>query len=284
MYEIDVTGYDNKVNTLKLFDLDSVDDSIVQDDSIWFNKEEIAKNLTLFLYPDDSDVQGQMLRIYQQYFMVSNAAQLILDEAVAKGSNLYDLPDYAVVQINDTHPTMVIPELIRLLVNHGIEMNDAIGIVTRMCAYTNHTILAEALEKWPMWYLEKVVPQLVPIIKMLDVKVKEKYSDPGVAIIDENNTVHMAHIDIHYSSSVNGVAYLHTEILKNSELKPFYDLYPEKFNNKTNGITFRRWLLHCNHQLTDYISGKIGPDFKKDASKLEDLLKYKDDQKVLDDI
>ena len=284
MYEIDVTGYDNKVNTLKLFDLDSVDDSIVQDDSIWFDKEEIAKNLTLFLYPDDSDVQGQMLRIYQQYFMVSNAAQLILDEAVAKGSNLYDLPDYAVVQINDTHPTMVIPELIRLLVNRGIEMNDAIGIVTRMCAYTNHTILAEALEKWPMWYLEKVVPQLVPIIKMLDVKVKEKYSDPGVAIIDENNTVHMAHIDIHYSSSVNGVAYLHTEILKNSELKPFYDLYPEKFNNKTNGITFRRWLLHCNHQLTDYISGKIGPDFKKDASKLEDLLKYKDDQKVLDDI
>lgn len=284
MYEIDVTGYDNKVNTLKLFDLDSVDDSIVQDDSIWFNKEEIAKNLTLFLYPDDSDVQGQMLRIYQQYFMVSNAAQLILDEAVAKGSNLYDLPDYAVVQINDTHPTMVIPELIRLLVNRGIEMNDAIGIVTRMCAYTNHTILAEALEKWPMWYLEKVVPQLVPIIKMLDVKVKEKYSDPGVAIIDENNTVHMAHIDIHYSSSVNGVAYLHTEILKNSELKPFYDLYSEKFNNKTNGITFRRWLLHCNHQLTDYISGKIGPDFKKDASKLEDLLKYKDDQKVLDDI
>ena len=284
MYEIDVTGYDNKVNTLKLFDLDSVDDSIVRDDSIWFNKEEIAKNLTLFLYPDDSDVQGQMLRIYQQYFMVSNAAQLILDEAVAKGSNLYDLPDYAVVQINDTHPTMVIPELIRLLVNRGIEMNDAIGIVTRMCAYTNHTILAEALEKWPMWYLEKVVPQLVPIIKMLDVKVKEKYSDPGVAIIDENNTVHMAHIDIHYSSSVNGVAYLHTEILKNSELKPFYDLYPEKFNNKTNGITFRRWLLHCNHQLADYISGKIGPDFKKDASKLEDLLKYKDDQKVLDDI
>ena len=284
MYEIDVTGYDNKVNTLKLFDLDSVDDSIVQDDSIWFNKEEIAKNLTLFLYPDDSDVQGQVLRIYQQYFMVSNAAQLILDEAVAKGSNLYDLPDYAVVQINDTHPTMVIPELIRLLVNRGIEMNDAIGIVTRMCAYTNHTILAEALEKWPMWYLEKVVPQLVPIIKMLDVKVKEKYSDPGVAIIDENNTVHMAHIDIHYSSSVNGVAYLHTEILKNSELKPFYDLYPEKFNNKTNGITFRRWLLHCNHPLADYISGKIGPDFKKDASKLEDLLKYKDDQKVLDDI
>lgn len=284
MYEIDVTGYDNKVNTLKLFDLDSVDDSIVQGDGIWFNKDEITKNLTLFLYPDDSDVQGQLLRIYQQYFMVSNAAQLIIDEALAKGSTLYDLPDYAVVQINDTHPTMVIPELIRLLVNRGIEMNDAIGIVSRMCAYTNHTILAEALEKWPMWYLEKVVPQLVPIIKMLDVKVKEKYSDPRVAIIDEDNTVHMAHIDIHYSTSVNGVAYLHTEILKNSELKPFYDLYPQKFNNKTNGITFRRWLLHCNHPLTDYITDKIGADFKKDASKLEDLLKYQDDQNVLDDI
>ena len=284
MYEIDVTGYDNKVNTLKLFDLDSVDDSIVQGDGIWFDKDEITKNLTLFLYPDDSDVQGQLLRIYQQYFMVSNAAQLIIDEALAKGSTLYDLPDYAVVQINDTHPTMVIPELIRLLVNRGIEMNDAIGIVSRMCAYTNHTILAEALEKWPMWYLEKVVPQLVPIIKMLDVKVKEKYSDPRVAIIDENNTVHMAHIDIHYSTSVNGVAYLHTEILKNSELKPFYDLYPQKFNNKTNGITFRRWLLHCNHPLTDYITDKIGADFKKDASKLEDLLKYQGDQKVLDDI
>ena len=284
MYEIDVTGYDNKVNTLKLFDLDSVDDSIVQGDGIWFDKDEITKNLTLFLYPDDSDVQGQLLRIYQQYFMVSNAAQLIIDEALAKGSTLYDLPDYAVVQINDTHPTMVIPELIRLLVNRGIEMNDAIGIVSRMCAYTNHTILAEALEKWPMWYLEKVVPQLVPIIKMLDVKVKEKYSDPRVAIIDENNTVHMAHIDIHYSTSVNGVAYLHTEILKNSELKPFYDLYPQKFNNKTNGITFRRWLLHCNHPLTDYITDKIGADFKKDASKLEDLLKYQGDQKALDDI
>ena len=284
MYEIDVTGYDNKVNTLKLFDLDSVDDSIVQGDGICFDKDEITKNLTLFLYPDDSDVQGQLLRIYQQYFMVSNAAQLIIDEALAKGSTLYDLPDYAVVQINDTHPTMVIPELIRLLVNRGIEMNDAIGIVSRMCAYTNHTILAEALEKWPMWYLEKVVPQLVPIIKMLDVKVKEKYSDPRVAIIDENHTVHMAHIDIHYSTSVNGVAYLHTEILKNSELKPFYDLYPQKFNNKTNGITFRRWLLHCNHPLTDYITDKIGADFKKDASKLEDLLKYQGDQKVLDDI
>ena len=284
MYEIDVTGYDNKVNTLKLFDLESVDDSIVGKDSIWFDKNDIRKNLTLFLYPDDSDTQGQMLRVYQQYFMVSNAAQLIIDEAVAKGSNLYDLPDYAVIQINDTHPTMVIPEMIRLLVLKGIDMNDAIDIVSRMCAYTNHTILAEALEKWPMWYLEKVVPQLIPVIKMLDVKAKEKYSDPAVAIIDKNNVVHMAHIDIHYSSSVNGVAYLHTEILKNTELKPFYDIYPQKFNNKTNGITFRRWLLHCNHPLTDYITEKIGDGFKKDASKLEDLLKYIDDDKVLNDI
>jgi starch phosphorylase len=284
MYEIDVTGYDNQVNTLKLFDLDSVDDSIVGQDNIWFDKEEIRKNLTLFLYPDDSDVQGQLLRIYQQYFMVSNAAQLILDEAVAKGSNLYDLPEYAIVQINDTHPTMVIPELIRLLVLRGIEMNDAIGIVSRMCAYTNHTILAEALEKWPMWYLEKVVPQLVPVIKMLDVKAKERYSDPKVAIIDENNMVHMAHIDIHYSISVNGVAYLHTEILKNTELKPFYDIYPQKFNNKTNGITFRRWLLHCNHPLADFITEKIGADFKKDATKLEGLLQYQDDAQVLDQI
>lgn len=284
MYEIDVTGYDNKVNTLKLFDLESVDDSIVDGDSIWFNKDDIRKNLTLFLYPDDSDTQGQLLRIYQQYFMVSNAAQLILDEAQAKGSNLYDLPDYAVIQINDTHPTMVIPEMIRLLVLKGIEMNDAIRIVSRMCAYTNHTILAEALEKWPMWYLEKVVPQLIPVIKMLDVKAKEKYNDPSVAIIDKNNVVHMAHIDIHYSYSVNGVAYLHTEILKNTELKPFYDLYPQKFNNKTNGITFRRWLLHCNHPLADYIAEKIGSDFKKDASKLADLLQYIDDDKVLNDI
>jgi starch phosphorylase len=284
MYEIDVTGYDNKVNTLKLFDLESVDDSIVGQDNIWFNKDDIRKNLTLFLYPDDSDVQGQLLRIYQQYFMVSNAAQLIIDEAQAKGSNLYDLPEYAIVQINDTHPTMVIPELIRLLVLKGIEMNDAIDIVSRMCAYTNHTILAEALEKWPMWYLEKVVPQLVPVIKMLDVKAKERYSDPRVAIIDENNTVHMAHIDIHYSTSVNGVAYLHTEILKNTELKPFYDLYPQKFNNKTNGITFRRWLLHCNHPLADFITETIGADFKKDAAKLEGLLQYKEDVSVLDTI
>ena len=284
MYEIDVTGYDNKCNTLKLFDIDSVDDSIVQGDSIYFNKEDIRKNLTLFLYPDDSDYQGQLLRIYQQYFMVSNAAQLIIDEAVAKGSNLYDLADYAVVQINDTHPTMVIPELIRLLVKKGIDIDKAIDIVSHMCAYTNHTILAEALEKWPIWFLEKVVPQLMPIIKMLDVKVKEKYNNPELAIIDDKQQVHMARIDMHYGFSVNGVAALHTEILKNSELKPFYDIYPNKFNNKTNGITFRRWLLHCNHELTDFISSKIGDGFKKDATELEKLLDYKDNEEVLNKI
>ncbi len=282
MYEIDVTGYDNKCNTLKLFDIDSVDENIVQGESIYFNKEDIRKNLTLFLYPDDSDYQGQLLRIYQQYFMVSNAAQLIIDEAVAKGSNLYDIADYAVVQINDTHPTMVIPELIRLLVKKGIEMDTAIDIVSSMCAYTNHTILAEALEKWPVWFLEKVVPQLMPIIKMLDVKVKEKYNNnPELAIIDENQQVHMARIDMHYGFSVNGVAALHTEILKNSELKPFYDIYPNKFNNKTNGITFRRWLLHSNHELTELISSKIGNGFKKDANELEKLMQFKDDEAVL---
>ena len=282
MYEIDVTGYDNKCNTLKLFDIDSVDENIVQGESIYFNKEDIRKNLTLFLYPDDSDYQGQLLRIYQQYFMVSNAAQLIIDEAAAKGSNLYDLADYAVVQINDTHPTMVIPELIRLLVKKGIDMDKAINIVSSMCAYTNHTILAEALEKWPVWFLDKVVPQLMPIIKMLDVKVKEKYNNnPELAIIDENQQVHMARIDMHYGFSVNGVAALHTEILKNSELKPFYDIYPNKFNNKTNGITFRRWLLHSNHELTGLISSKIGDGFKKDANELEKLMQFKDDEAVL---
>lgn len=284
MYEIDVTGYDNKCNTLKLFDLDTVDDSIVNDNNIYFDKNDIRKNLTLFLYPDDSDYQGQLLRIYQQYFMVSNAAQLIIDEAVAKGSNLYDLPDYAVVQINDTHPTMVIPELIRLLVKRGINMDAAIDIVSRMCAYTNHTILAEALEKWPVWYLEKVVPQLMPIIKMLDVKVKEKYSDPRLAIIDNENRVHMAHIDIHYGYSVNGVATLHTQILKESELKPFYDIYPHKFNNKTNGITFRRWLLHCNHELSDFITSKIGDGYKKNAEELEKLAQFAGDKAVLDEL
>ena len=282
MYEIDVTGYDNKCNTLKLFDIDSVDENIVQGESIYFNKEDIRKNLTLFLYPDDSDYQGQLLRIYQQYFMVSNAAQLIIDEAAAKGSNLYDLADYAVVQINDTHPTMVIPELIRLLVKKGIDMDKAIDIVSSMCAYTNHTILAEALENWPVWFLDKVVPQLMPIIKMLDVKVKEKYNNnPELAIIDENQQVHMARIDMHYGFSVNGVAALHTEILKNSELKPFYDIYPNKFNNKTNGITFRRWLLHSNHELTGLISSKLGDGFKKDANELEKLMQFKDDEAVL---
>ena len=272
MYEIDVTGYDNKCNTLKLFDLDTVDDSIVQNGTIYFDKENIAKNLTLFLYPDDSDYQGQMLRIYQQYFMVSNAAQLIIDEAVAKGSNLYDLLEYAVIQINDTHPTMVIPEMIRLLTLRGIEMDTAIGIVSKMCAYTNHTILAEALETWPMCFLDRVVPQLIPIIKMLDVKVREKYQDERVYIIDHEQRVHMAHIDIHYGYSVNGVAALHTQILEDSELKPFKDIYPNKFNNKTNGITFRRWLLHCNHELSAFITEKIGEGYKKEATELEKFI------------
>ena len=270
MYEIDVTGYDNQCNTLKLFDLDTVDESIVEGDGINFDKEDIRRNLTLFLYPDDSDYQGQLLRIYQQYFMVSNAAQLIIDEAVSKGSNIHDLADYAVVQINDTHPTMVIPELIRLLLLRDINIDEAIDIVSKMCAYTNHTILAEALETWPIWYLEKVVPQLIPVIKMLDVKAKEKYGDERVAIIDKDQRVHMAH-------SVNGVAALHTEILEKSELKPFKDIYPNKFNNKTNGITFRRWLLHCNHELTSLITDMIGEGYKKDASELENLQKFADD-------
>ncbi len=281
MYEIDVTGYDNKCNTLKLFDIDTTDENIVQEGSIWFDKNDIRKNLTLFLYPDDSDYQGQLLRIYQQYFMVSNAAQLIIDEALAKGSSLHDLYDYAVVQINDTHPTMVIPELIRLLVKRGIDMNEAIDIVSKMCAYTNHTILSEALEKWPIWYLEKVVPQLIPIIKMLDVKVKERYNNPKLAIIDNENRVHMAHIDIHYGCSVNGVAALHTDILKASELKDFYDIYPHKFNNKTNGITFRRWLLYCNHELSDFITSKIGDGYKKDATQLEKLMQFASDSDTL---
>ena len=277
MYEIDVTGYDNQCNTLKLFDLDTVDESIVEGDGINFDKEDIRRNLTLFLYPDDSDYQGQLLRIYQQYFMVSNAAQLIIDEAVSKGSNIHDLADYAVVQINDTHPTMVIPELIRLLLLRDINIDEAIDIVSKMCAYTNHTILAEALETWPIWYLEKVVPQLIPVIKMLDVKAKEKYGDERVAIIDKDQRVHMAHIDIHYGFSVNGVAALHTEILEKSELKPFKDIYPNKFNNKTNVITFRRWLLHCNHELTSLITDMIGEGYKKDASELENLQKFADD-------
>ena len=283
MYDIEVTGYNNKTNKLHLFDIDSVDETIVED-GIAFNKEDIEKNLTLFLYPDDSDENGRLLRIYQQYFMVSAGAQLILDECTAKGCNLHDLADYAVIQINDTHPTMVIPELIRLLVERGLDMDEAIEVVSKTCAYTNHTILAEALEKWPVYYLKKVVPQLMPIIEVLDDKVRRKYHNQAVYIIDGEERVHMAHIDIHYSSSVNGVASLHTEILKNNELHHFYEIYPEKFNNKTNGITFRRWLLHCNPQLTELITSLIGDGFKKDATQLEKLLDYKNDEKVLKQI
>ena len=281
MYDIEVTGYNNKTNKLHLFDIDSVDETIVED-GITFNKEDIEKNLTLFLYPDDSDENGRLLRIYQQYFMVSAGAQLILDECTAKGCNLHDLADYAVIQINDTHPTMVIPELIRLLVARGLDMDEAIEVVSKTCAYTNHTILAEALEKWPVYYLKKVVPQLMPIIEVLDDKVRRKYEDESVSIIDRNDTVHMAHIDIHYGFSVNGVASLHTEILKETELNNFYKIYPEKFNNKTNGITFRRWLLHCNPALTELLDELIGEGYKKDAAELEKLLAFKDDEKVLD--
>ena len=279
-YEIAVTGYDNRTNKLNLFDVDSVDESIVGD-GISFDKRDIAHNLTLFLYPDDSDEEGRKLRIYQQYFMVSAGAQMILDECTAKGSNLYDLADYAVIQINDTHPTMVIPELIRLLMERGMDMDDAIEVVKKTCAYTNHTILTEALEKWPMHYLKEVVPQLVPIIEVLDDKVRRQFTDESVAIIDRNNVVHMAHIDIHYGFSVNGVAALHTEILKNSELNNFYRIYPEKFNNKTNGITFRRWLLHCNPELADAVTELIGEGYKKDATELNELQKYIEDKKVL---
>ena len=281
MYDIEVTGYNNKTNKLHLFDIDSVDETIVED-GIAFNKEDIEKNLTLFLYPDDSDENGRLLRIYQQYFMVSAGAQLILDECTAKGCDLHDLADYAVIQINDTHPTMVIPELIRLLVERGLDMDEAIEVVSKTCAYTNHTILAEALEKWPVYYLKKVVPQLMPIIEVLDDKVRRKYEDESVSIIDRNDTVHMAHIDIHYGFSVNGVASLHTEILKETELNNFYKIYPEKFNNKTNGITFRRWLLHCNPTLTELLDELIGEGYKKDAAELEKLLAFKDDDKVLD--
>ena len=281
LYDINVIGYNNRVNKLHLFDVESIDESIVDNGSITFNKEDVAKNLTLFLYPDDSDEDGKLLRIYQQYFMVSNGARLILEECQAKGSNLYDLNDYAVIQINDTHPTMVIPELIRLLIEKGISMDDAIEIVSKTCAYTNHTILAEALEKWPMDYLEKVVPNLIDIIKELDKRVREKYDDESLYIIDDDDRVHMAHIDIHYCFSVNGVASLHTEILEKNELNNFYEIYPEKFNNKTNGITFRRWLMHCNHELTDLIEDLIGDGFKKDAIELEKLQEYVNDEGVL---
>ena len=271
MYDIEVTGYNNRTNKLHLFDVETVDESIVED-GISFDKTDIAKNLTLFLYPDDSDKEGRILRIYQQYFMVSNAARLILDEAITKGSTLYDLADYAVIQINDTHPTMVIPELIRLLTTeHNMEMDDAIEVVSHCCAYTNHTILAEALEKWPVEFFKEAVPQLLPIMEVLDDKVRRKFDDTSVYIIDKNDLVHMAHIDIHYGFSVNGVAALHTDILKETELNNFYKLYPEKFNNKTNGITFRRWLLHSNPELTNFITEFIGDGFKKDAEELKKL-------------
>ena len=272
---------ENTTNKLHLFDIETVDESIVGD-GIDFDKEDIKKNLTLFLYPDDSDDKGRLLRVYQQYFMVSNAAQLILDEAVERGCNLHDLADYAVIQINDTHPSMVIPEMIRLLMERGIGMDEAIAIVSKCCAYTNHTILAEALEKWPISFLEKVVPQLMPIIYELNNRVVAKYDDKSVYIIDDEKRVHMAHMDIHYGFSVNGVAYLHTEILKDSELNNFYKIYPEKFNNKTNGITFRRWLLHCDKGLTSLIEELIGPGFKKDAMELEKLGQFVNDDAVLD--
>ena len=278
LYDLDVTGYNNHSTRLRLFDLESVDESIVKD-GIDFDKTEIEKNLTLFLYPDDSDDKGRLLRVYQQYFMVSNAAQLILDECIARGSNLHDLADYAAVQINDTHPSMVTPELIRLLGQHGIIMDEAISIVSKVCAYTNHTILAEALEKWPIAFLKKAVPQLMPIIRELDNRIRVTVKDETTYII-QNGLVHMAHMDIHYGYSVNGVAYLHTEILKNTELNNFYKLYPERFNNKTNGITFRRWLMACNPELSALITSLIGEGWKKDAMELEKLGQFVSDPAV----
>ena len=283
LYKIAVTGYEGRTNYLNLFDLDTIDPSVIGD-GISFDKNDIEKNLTLFLYPDDSDDAGRILRIYQQYLMVSAGAQMILEDAVERGSDLHDLADYAAVQINDTHPSMVIPELIRLLTEKGIEFEEAVEIVTKVCAYTNHTILAEALEKWPRHFLETVVPQLMPIIEKLNHIVCDKYNDQAVAIIDQWQNVHMANMDIHFTHSTNGVAALHTEILKNSELNHFYRLYPERFNNKTNGITFRRWLLKCNPELTAYIEKLIGPGFKKDASELEKLAAFADDEKVLKQI
>ena len=280
MYDIDVPGYNGGCNKLHLFDADSVDESIIED-GITFNKEEIQKNITLFLYPDDSDEAGHLLRIYQQYFMVSNATQFILKEAEDRGVDLYRLHEHVCVQINDTHPTMVIPELIRLLTQRGFNMDTAIDVVRKTCSYTNHTILAEALEKWPISYLEKVVPHLLPIIRELDERVRKDFKDEKVYIIDEMDRVHMAHIDIHYGYAVNGVAALHTKILKESELKPFYDIYPEKFNNKTNGITFRRWLVHCNHKLADYLKELVGEGYLKNAQELERLLQYENDETVL---
>ena len=280
LYDIDVIGYENRTTKLHLFDVETVDESLVGE-GIDFDKEDIAKNLTLFLYPDDSDDKGRILRVYQQYFMVSNAARQIIDETLARGGDLHKLNEYAVIQINDTHPSMVIPEMIRLLMERGILMDEAIDIVSKTCAYTNHTILAEALEKWPIHFLEKAVPQLLPIIYELNSRVTKKYDDRSVAIIDDEKRVHMAHMDIHYGYSVNGVAYLHTEILKNTELNNFYRIYPEKFNNKTNGITFRRWLLHCDPEMTEFITSLIGPGFKKNAEELEKLGAYVNDEEVL---
>ena len=280
LYDIDVIGYENRTTKLHLFDVETVDESLVGE-GIDFDKEDIAKNLTLFLYPDDSDDKGRILRVYQQYFMVSNAARLIIDETLARGGDLHKLNEYAVIQINDTHPSMVIPEMIRLLMERGILMDEAIDIVSKTCAYTNHTILAEALEKWPIHFLEKAVPQLLPIIYELNSRVTKKYDDRSVAIIDDEKRVHMAHMDIHYGYSVNGVAYLHTEIFKNTELNNFYRIYPEKFNNKTNGITFRRWLLHCDPEMTEFITSLIGPGFKKNAEELEKLGAYVNDEEVL---
>lgn len=280
LYDIDVIGYENRTTKLHLFDVETVDESLVGE-GIDFDKEDIAKNLTLFLYPDDSDDKGRILRVYQQYFMVSNAARLIIDETLARGGDLHKLNEYAVIQINDTHPSMVIPEMIRLLMERSILMDEAIDIVSKTCAYTNHTILAEALEKWPIHFLEKAVPQLLPIIYELNSRVVKKYDDKSVAIIDDEKRVHMAHMDIHYGYSVNGVAYLHTEILKNTELNNFYRIYPEKFNNKTNGITFRRWLLHCDPEMTEFITSLIGPGFKKNSEELEKLGAYVNDEEVL---
>lgn len=280
LYDIDVIGYNNGKNKLHLFDIETIDESMVKE-GIKFDKEEIAKNLTLFLYPDDSDEAGHLLRIYQQYFMVSNGAQYILKEAKDRGVDLHKLNEHVTIQINDTHPTMVIPELIRLLMKEGIHMSEAVKIVVKTCAYTNHTILAEALEKWPVRYLKKVVPQLIPIIEALNAIISEKYSDERVQIIDRYDNVHMANIDIHFGYSTNGVAALYTDILKNSELKPFYDIYPERFNNKTNGITFRRWLMHCNHELTAFIDKLIGEGYKKDALELEKLGAFIDNNEVL---
>lgn len=285
MYDIDVTGYENRTNKLHLFDIETVDEDLVKE-GIDFDETDIARNLTLFLYPNDASEEGQLLRIYQQYFMVSNAARLIIDECEQRGSSLHDLYEYAAIQINDTHPTMVIPEMIRLLTERGIEMDEAIEIMEKTCAYTNHTILSEALEKWPVRYLKKVVPQLMPIIEVMDDKVRRKYEDPSVYIIKKagnggEELVHMAHLDIHYCHSVNGVAALHTEILEKKELNNFYNIYPEKFNNKTNGITFRRWLMHCNHPLSEYIGKCIGEGYKKDAMELEKLSKYENDEAVL---